>query len=1092
MPDELDRDEGVPFDLPDANNDKSIHTDDTDEIEIPEDIPSKQESTDDVLMSNPEGEETVPHQMDDDVPFDLPATHDLPADKTGPIGHKWVTLPNPATPKTHHTLYSSGGLDPNPDFSGGATVHVGTVRHNPLVKTQQPAPPPTMAPSAPVGPSKSLPKRRRRQGNVGCLAMFIGLTLTFCGGFTLLSLIGGGYAYARVGELLNERIDEVDRYSQFQSTFLYDRSGKPLYEVFNEGRRTAVNLAQVPQYLIDATIAIEDDSFYDNIGIDVGATTVALLKFIGADPGEKTPGGSTITQQLVRNVLFDPEYAAERTPQRKAEEILLALALNSRKNKNEILELYLNEIYYGNLAYGAQAASNVFFNKDVNELTLGEAALLAGLPQIPAELDPLNPDPSIQAAVDRRWRQVLQEMVEEKYISDAERNQALSDGLTYTPQDVPLEAPHFTVYAQSQFEQLMLDLGYEVEEIAAGGFHVYTTVDLNLNNITQQIAAAQIVDYGSHHNISNAAVIILKPLTGEIMAMVGSIDYFKDAIDGRVNVTTAFRQPGSTMKPFTYAGALERGFSTGDVIWDTRVSIGIPGQQAYVPRNYDGAFHGPMRMRTALANSYNIPAVQTLRSIGVDYLLQLMARFGVDSLGTDASRYGLSLTLGGGEISPLELTRAYSVFANQGVLVDTTAILCVMDNDNNIIYQYEGGCPSKGTINETSAIRAGLGTQVLDPRVAYIIGNMLSDNNARTPAMGSNSALYTPGIISSVKTGTTDDIKDNWTVGFTSNVAIGVWVGNNNGDPMVNSSGLTGAAPIWNETLNTIYSKDHLLRQFAVDNRLLNDEPPNPGGISLRNWCNVQRMTDPANGCNGGPYREWALDSPAAVPNANGEMIYPQQPIEVDGPPPSSGSYVVTVEPGIYRTIAYRIPDAIAAGIQFHVSAGQRQPPPPRYCRVPLELAASPGVQDLWFITPPLGTDQNSVVEAEEYAHSHNLPILPSIECTPDLLQAQPALAAGYTAYITAPQPNATVTEEMPIIGTAQFPQTGETYYRVQILGGQWNNWTTLGTTHPVPVVNGPLETLAPLPSGTYQIRLEIIANGNSAMTPYIVPFIVP
>ena len=380
-------------------------------------------------------------------PFHLPHSDEL--DKSpqedSPIGNKLVTMPSPPR-HSAKTLPGSGGLDPNPDFVRKPT---------PTIKSQRAVPPPQ--PHAPVKQPQHMPmppqahgnrkkqllprRRKKRRINVGCIAIFLGLFLTFCGGITLITFVGGVYAYARVGDLLNERITEFEAYESFQSTLLYDRNGKELYEVFGEGRRTNVSLDKIPQHLINATISIEDDTFYDNIGIDIPATTVALLRFIGAEPDEQTAGGSTITQQLVRNVLFSPEYRAERSPQRKAEEIFLAVALTSRKSKDTILELYLNEIYYGNLAYGAQAASHVFFGKDVGELTLGEAALLAGLPQAPANLDPLNPDPEIQAAVYARWRQVLNEMVEEQYITDAQRNQALSEGLAFSSPDVPLNAP---------------------------------------------------------------------------------------------------------------------------------------------------------------------------------------------------------------------------------------------------------------------------------------------------------------------------------------------------------------------------------------------------------------------------------------------------------------------------------------------------------------------------------------------------------------------------------------------------------------------------------------------------------------------------
>lgn len=1104
-------DDDLPFHLPQTDDEEdtdNIHKDDTEEVVIPE--------------GGFGDDEAANSDVDDDVPFRLPYNDGPDTSPDAPIGSKFLTMPNPAAGQGEPTLPGSGGLDPNPDFMRVTVPMPSQSPQRPPPQQQRAhtgrpsAPSPAQQrparPQPPIQQGKQgrpLPPRRRSKRwrpSTGCLAIFIGVFLTFCGGMFLIIFAGGVYGYLRVGALLNERIDEVETYAAFQSTFLYDRNGLELYEIFGEGRRTNVRLQDVPQALIHATIAIEDSSFYSNIGIDVGATLVALLKYVGAEPGEKTPGGSTITQQLVRNVLFDPAYRSERSTKRKIEEILLAIALTGRKSKDEILELYLNEIYYGNLAYGAQAAAHVFFGKDVGELTLGEAAMLAGLPQAPAELDPLNPDPTVQAAVEARWRWVLREMVEDEFITVEQQNQALREGLRFSSPDVPLNAPHFTVYARGQLEATMRELGYSPEEIARGGLRVYTTVDLRINELAQQVAREQVASLAGN-NISNAAVIVIKPLTGEILAMVGSIDYNNVAIDGHVNVTTAFRQPGSAIKPFTYSAAMENGMTPGDVIWDTRTSIGIAGQQPYVPRNYDGGFHGPMIMRYALANSYNIPAVQTLRMMGdggVPYLLDLLARFGVDSMGTDASRYGLSLTLGGGEISPLELTRAYAVLANQGALVNTTAILCILDNDNNILYEYEGGCPAGGNITRNTHVRSGLGTQVLDPRIAFLISDILADNGARTPAMGAGSALHTPGIVTSVKTGTTNDVKDNWTVGFTRNVAIGVWVGNNNGDPMVNTSGLTGAAPIWNRVITAIYQDNHLLSEFAVDGQLQPDQRQPPSGMTLRQICNVRLLQDPATNCPG-TVTEWFLDSPAGLPDGQGGLYYPAASNPQQQQPPASGSYVQEYSPGVFRTAVVVLAPEVANAIQFNVPAGQRPPPAPRYCRVPVELMASPGVQEQLFIAPP--PFPSDAAEAEEYARNHNLAFLPTIDCTPDLMSATVTAdpfwegatggsfpPARFTAYVTSPSANQAVTGPTPIIGTADFPQDQVQYYVFEIIGGPYGEWTRIQEPHYNGVIDAQMETLyPPLQAGSYLLRLLLIDwNHNIVQQPHIVPFIVP
>ena len=408
---------------------------------------------------------------------------------------------------------------------------------------------------------------------------------------------------------------------------------------------------------------------------------------------------------------------------------------------------------------------------------------------------------------------------------------------------------------------------------------------------------------------------MIKPITGEILAMVGSVDYNNDAIDGRVNVATSLRQPGSTMKPLTYSAAIEQGMTLGNIIWDTPTIIGN-----YQPHDYDNAWHGPVRIRTALANSYNIPAVQTLRRIGVPSLLQIAQRFGIESLGNDASQYGLALTLGGGDITLLELTRTYATFANGGSYVPTTSILCVLDGDNNIVYQYENGCP-RGQATDKTVNRGGYGRQAVDPRIAFMIGDILSDNVARTPAMGSNSPLNTGNLHTSVKTGTTDNFKDNWTVGYTRNVAVGVWVGNSNGDPMTgNTSGLTGAAPIWNAVINGIYSNNTMLSRFAVNSTLLPDQLNPPSGVSLRSICSIQALREPALDC-GSAVNEWFLDSPAGIPDADGNMQYPQAPPPTPDQPPAAGPWLREIQPDIYQVLVNPLDPGIASQISLSGAA---------------------------------------------------------------------------------------------------------------------------------------------------------------------------
>jgi membrane peptidoglycan carboxypeptidase len=942
--------------------------------------------------------------------------------------------------------------------------------------------------AAPALPPRRKPRPRRILGcTPGCLMVFAGVIVAFCGGLTLLTVVLTATLGAELEQRLEAQIAQVDTYDNFESTFFYDRSGAQLYEVFSEGRRTNVRYADFPQDLINATIAIEDDSFFTNPGFEVQATLRGFFGYVGLESVfgvDTTGGGSTITQQLVRNVLFEPEYRAERSIQRKVEEILLAFLLRQRKSPQEVLELYLNEIYYGNLAYGVQAAARTFFDKDVGQLTLGEAALLAGLPQSPAYLDPLDPDPAIQEEVMARWRLVLDRMVEERFITPQQRDAAIAAGLTFSPPEIPLRAAHFTVFAQNRLNDLLTEMGYTPDQIARGGFRVYTTVDLQLTEVARSIAADQVAGLAGNR-VSNAAVVILKPVTGEILAMVGSVDYNNDAIQGRVNVTISQRQPGSTIKALTYAAALEQGLSSADIIWDTPTEIA-----GYVPVNYDRTFHGPVRMRSALANSYNIPAVQTLRQIGVPTLLEMSQRFGIQSLGTDASRFGLSLTLGGGEVTLLELTRAYSVFANGGSFVPTTAILCVLNTRDEILYEYEDGCP-RGNQTPQTLVREGYGRQVVDPRIAFLISDILADNVARSPAMGSNSPLFTGGIGSSVKTGTTDDFRDNWTVGYTRNVAIGVWVGNSDGTPMVNTSGLTGAAPIWNALMNRIHNDQALLSRFLVDGNLLPDRLEPPPGITLRPICDIRTLREPSLDCFS-TVNEYLLDSPAAVALPDGSLQYPQgQPSSSEQPPPA-GPWLREVEPSLYRVLALPLPQNL--GIIINVAPGQQPPPPPLYCQVPIEAAAvAPGAREQLFLAPPPVPED--AVQAENYARNNGLPFLPTIACTTELLAVGGSGPSIVTAYISQPAPGQIVSGSFPVLGTAQFSSSQASYFKLEISGGQFGeSWVTMGEINPNAVVNGQLgiipgEALSP---GIYRMNLVVVGlDGNYVQPPYQVEFTV-
>ena len=1067
---------------------------DTEDIGTSDKAPQLPPAEDDTMTT-----EMVKVERATDAPFALPHVSELDEATPRDARHDRVTMPafnQVAVPQPRRQRFNLPDTDEVPR-PARATVPSSIPEERMPPRPQYPNvfSPAQMQP--PAGDSIMPARKRRRKRRflgvpLGCLWLLIGLVLSFCGGITLLTAGAAMVFLPQVEAEWTARIAEVDHYRGFESTFIYDRHGNELYEAFGEGRRTRVSYDRIPEALKDATIAIEDDSFRKNIGIDVGHTLLAALNYLGAADRDSTPGGSTITQQLVRNVFFDFEKRAERSIARKAEEILLAIVLTQSRSKEEILEMYFNEIYYGNLAYGVQTASQTFFGKDVDQLSVGEAAMLAGLPQAPAWLDPLNPDPAVQAAVDERWRQVLGEMVEEGFISQEQARQALNEGLTFVPANVSLTAPHFTVYAQGELERLMRSLGYSPEDITGGGLRVFTTLDQDVNRLAQRAAADQVAQLRAK-NVSNAAVVVTKPASGEIIAMVGSIDYNNVAIDGSVNVTTAFRQPGSTVKPFTYSAALERGMSTIDVLWDTRTQIALPGLPVYTPRNFDNAFHGPMTMRAALANSYNIPAVQTLRLVGVHNLLSLLRRFGITTLDEDASNYGLSLTLGGGEVSLIELTNAFAVVANQGEYVPVTSILCVIDSDDQILYQYAEGCPA-GHLIEHTVQRGVDAARVLDPRIAFVISDMLGDNRARSPAMGAFSSLRTEGISASVKTGTTDDVKDNWTIGYTHNVAVGVWVGNNDGAPMIDSSGLTGAAPIWNTVLSGIYADDQLLAAFAGGGQLLNDQLIPPSGMTLRQICDVRELIELSTRCPA-TINEWTLDGPAGVPDGQGSLVYPPPAQRYPTPVPTQGSVLHEVSPGVYQTLVFPLPPDVAAGIQFQIRPGEKPPVPPNYCRVPVQeaqAALAAGAQNLYFIGGPT-TSHDDAVEAERYARENALAFLPTVDCWPGVYNMQAIGNVGATLQIQQPAPGQSMRGVVPIIGTAHFNPGQAENYHFYIRGGQFADWTPLGNPHHNSVVQGQLEMLHAdaLRPGNYVLRLALVQGGSIVQASDVV-FTVP
>jgi len=692
------------------------------------------------------------------------------------------------------------------------------------------------------------------QRMLGCFLriVIVGLFIT-----VLLAIMGVSFLlfqYYRIAATLPPVDDLRQRAAQFETTRILDRDGNILYEILdpNAGRRTYVPLEAISPYLVAATVATEDSGFYSHPGFDITAIGRAFLQ--NYQSGETVSGASTITQQLARSLLFTPEERVELTYMRKVREAILAAEITRRYSKDEILELYLNEIYFGNLAYGVEAAAQTYFRTSASQLTLAQAAFLAGLPQAPSVYDVYTN----REVTFRRMDQVLFLMYQASqeqgciYVSNspqricvdalvvADASNELKDYQFQSP-DIEIRYPHWVNYVRS-----LLEAQFDSQTIYRSGFSVYTTLDPELQDLAEQIVAKQVANL-AEHDASNGALIALNPGTGEILTMVGSADFYNETIDGQVNMAVSPRQPGSSIKPLTYTAAFERGWTPATLIWDVPSEFPPSGdpddtRPPYKPVNYDDRFHGPVTVRSALANSYNVPAVKTLDFVGIyddpnipgeDGLVSFARRMGITTLNRDD--YGLSLTLGGGEVTLLELTSAYATLANGGRRIPPVAITRIEDFGGNLVYEYH---PSGGE-------------QVIRPEHAYLITSILSDNAARTPAFGPSSVLNLP-FPAAAKTGTTNDFRDNWTLGYVPELAVGVWIGNADYSPMRNVSGVTGAAPMWAEFMTN-----------AVQ-RVLGGTPSpfvRPPGIVERVICAISG-TEPSSACPTQRTELFAADQP--------------------------------------------------------------------------------------------------------------------------------------------------------------------------------------------------------------------------------------
>jgi penicillin-binding protein 1C len=787
--------------------------------------------------SQPAPEGFVPPDEAETIPADIgpsgvptpPRLGNTPPARPPRVDSQGMPLPRRA-PETDldATRVSEAAFTPPPRPTGGIRV------------TRRGAPPKGV---------RNPPNGGRRTWDAWGCALRMGILGLFTGALLLLAAVTAMLIqYYNIARTLPSVSDLRERTSQFETTRILDRDGNLLYEILdpNAGRRTYVPLDDISPYMIAATIATEDEQFYNHPGFNILAIFRAFWQ--NYQGGEVVSGASTITQQLVRTLLFTPGEAAEQSYLRKVKEAILATEATRVYSKDEILELYLNEIYYGNQAYGIEAAAETYFHTTADQLTLEQASFLAGLPQAPSVYDVYtNPE-----AAFGRQQTVLRLMYEASgaqdciFVSTTEQRvcvdlntaaaaaYALVD-YDFPSPDVQIRYPHWVNFIRTELEKL-----YDPQTIYRSGFTVYTTLDPELQDMAQEIVRRQ-VDTLKDRNVQSGALVALLPSTGEIIVMVGSADFDNEAIDGQINMAVSPRQPGSSIKPITYTAAFEKGWTPSTLIWDVPSEFppsGLPEdpRPPYEPVNYDEKFHGPVTVRTALANSYNIPAVKTLHFVGVygeGGLVAMAERLGITTLTSD--QYGLALTLGGGEVTLLQLTNAYAVFANSGQYAPAYAISRITDFRGNVVYEHQRPAPR----------------QVIRPEHAWLITSILSDNAARTPAFGPNSALNLP-FPAAAKTGTTNDFRDNWTLGYTPDVAVGVWVGNPDYTPMVNTSGLTGAAPIWNEFMILLVNEisGGAAKPF-----------PRPPGVVEKVICSVSGA-EPSQWCTSERSEFFASDQP--------------------------------------------------------------------------------------------------------------------------------------------------------------------------------------------------------------------------------------
>lgn len=603
--------------------------------------------------------------------------------------------------------------------------------------------------------------------------------------FYFVSLFGIGFVFLfglfiyYTGQLPDPSVITSRRVNE--STKIFDRSGENLlYDVHGEEKRTIVQWDKISENIKKATLAVEDSEFYSHRGVDFISILRAVYKdLITLRPSQ---GGSTITQQLIKKALLSDE----KTIPRKIKEIALSVQVERKYSKDEIFWMYLNQIPYGSNSYGIEAASLTFFNKHAADLTLSEAATLAALPQAPSYYSPYG---NHATELISRRNYILERMNNLGYINNADYLLSKSEKPVFNPPPKDFKAAHFVIMVK---EYLIQKYGEDMVE--KGGLKVFTTLDTKIQSIAEDV----VVKYGKinaeKYKASNAAFVAMDPKTGQILALVGSRDYFDIANEGNFNVATAPRQPGSSFKPFAYAQLISAGFTDSTVLFDLRTEFNPMcdssvnqeydafGIKCYHPQNYDGRYRGPVTIREALGQSLNVPSVKVLYLAGIDETIELAHKMGITTL-NDRSRYGLSLVLGGGEVKLVDMVSAFSVFANDGVKEKQSFILKVVASDGTVLEEYRKD-----------------EERVVETQVARMISDILSDNKARGPVFGYNSSLYFPERQVAAKTGTTQENRDGWLIGYTPSITAGVWTGNNNNKPMTAAgAGVSAAGPMWHE-----------------------------------------------------------------------------------------------------------------------------------------------------------------------------------------------------------------------------------------------------------------------------------------------------